>query len=1248
MKYIEFVKKYAKDKKITYKEALKQSKEAWKKHKETSPEHKDKKTKPKKKAPKKKKNEFRLDKKDRLPKSNISMTIKEKAKDRILSDKIVRDMAQKSASDKVRSMDEYLDLVGRRKNRADRIADLTATGLSQADALTQAKKDEAELEVRIASKKPIGAGLPLDIDPKMLVGARKTLIARYKKLKAKVDKSLEDGEMPKDYSTLLELTKKLAGKSKTNNYAKYLKKLTKKPTTKATQKKMKATAKKVSNVELRQQAQAKALAQKLEKNIGAAPSRAVAQQRQDIQSKRVEQLKRLGATDEEAQKIASEESRTLKEQQDLQKQLQIAKVRGGISSRTQTGGLSYQDFVRKTARDKKVDYNTANTIVKNNNLFLKYQVNQVQQAQGSLGQITALPPSTLTPPVATIPPTLAGRSKYINKDGSINRRYVATADRLVAKYGAVNDFAGMYAVERNKRNATTDLKVINELAQLPLLSNQAQLQSIDSLLGDYVNFGRQQYLDAQIAPAQPQAPQARGARRRPRTPSPQQNVLRRIGRRLSGRGRSASRSPSPVPAPRRAGTPAPTLAERVRREARNFWSNSNYTRYLNPIISRYERGAIDISELQSEFVDKRNELEGKFNAMTPQQRTARAGRNIQNRMDWYDGALNDIENERTSRSGTPAGSGFQPYPYFHTSDLSVEGAGLSDYLKKKKLEYANTLGRTLERIPMPVNAIIRGVGKVAGRTARTADTIDDEDKEAFYASTEQWEDAEERKSLGDYRIVESEPEHSVYIDEKTGKGLLVYRGSYNAKDWKVSDVNIGKGNFKKDERLKRETQWTNEMIKKYPTIKFTATGYSLGGTLAIFIADTFKIPSIPFNAGVGLDFKDYGKEFGNNDVKFYHSKGDIVSALGLGQFKNSVMINNKAGNIFDAHRAKTFTDHAYAPLPDRPDANTNEEPSVVNPNPDTSEIQNARPTNPSAYGDQAPTANAQPVINAEPPRPMDYRDIETFTGEFGAGLDLNTRKNNSTGGALSPMSQIKNVKHMLEGYEIQYNPNKIDDALGAGLEDIIKYKDLKNEHDKDLNNIQIGLKGLQRMRDNSSGGEKDILAGAVRELGNQYQFHKFNTAPYLKTALQKSLSGSLQAKHLSDLQLKTGGGLYDLYKQFSPNHKKLRREEASARFYGVSADRYRKHMETHANNYKVAGYDDYNAHSETDQQHNNLATQLGKLVQYGGQALLKKLGMGGNLTSNEHRLITQYTGLTAPQLTKNPHFNMVYKDMIMP
>ena len=427
------------------------------------------------------------------------------------------------------------------------------------------------------------------------------------------------------------------------------------------------------------------------------------------------------------------------------------------------------------------------------------------------------------------------------------------------------------------------------------------------------------------------------------------------------------------------------------------------------------------------------------------------------------------------------------------------------------------------------------------------------------------------------------------------------------------------------------------------TIKFKTTGYSLGGTLAIFIADTFKLPSIPFNAGVGLDYKDYGKEFGKNDVKFYHSKGDIVSALGLGQFKNSVMVNNKAGNIFDAHRAKTFWDHAYKKLPDRPTANVNEEPSVVNPNPDTSEIDNTQPTNPAQFGDKAPTDDGQPVINAEPPRPLDYRDIETFTGEFGGNLGIGEFENKQIN---RPIGLIKNVKHMLEGYETNYNPNMIDKhLLGGGLDELVNYKNLTKDHDIHLNNIQIGLKGLQRMRDNSSGGDKDILAGAVRHLGNQYKFHKLNTAPYLKTALQKSLSASLQTKNLSDLQL-NGGGIYDIYKQFSSHHKKVRHEEQMARINGVSADRYRKHMETHANNYKVAKWDDYNAHHETDQKHNNLSTQLGKLLQFGGQVLLKKLGVGGSLSSNEHKLITQYTGMTAPQLLNNPHFDMVYNKMI--
>ena len=68
MKWIEFVKDFAKKNNIKYGEALKKAKDDWAKHKESSPQHqanKSKPTKPKKKAKKSK---------------GIKMTIKEKEK----------------------------------------------------------------------------------------------------------------------------------------------------------------------------------------------------------------------------------------------------------------------------------------------------------------------------------------------------------------------------------------------------------------------------------------------------------------------------------------------------------------------------------------------------------------------------------------------------------------------------------------------------------------------------------------------------------------------------------------------------------------------------------------------------------------------------------------------------------------------------------------------------------------------------------------------------------------------------------------------------------------------------------------------------------------------------------------------------------------------------------------------------------------------------------------------------------------
>ena len=169
MKWIEFVKDYAKKNNIKYGKALKEAKGDWAKHKETSPEHK---SKPKTKAKPKKTTKIK----------NVSTNIrdlKKQQKLKNLGDKLQKDELRKISSQEKQLEKDYLDSIDNSKTEAQ----LITQGQSPAEAKLSVAKQNIKVEK--LKKKVVGGGA-LDVDENILKGVRKTQIAKYKKLKVKV------------------------------------------------------------------------------------------------------------------------------------------------------------------------------------------------------------------------------------------------------------------------------------------------------------------------------------------------------------------------------------------------------------------------------------------------------------------------------------------------------------------------------------------------------------------------------------------------------------------------------------------------------------------------------------------------------------------------------------------------------------------------------------------------------------------------------------------------------------------------------------------------------------------------------------------------------------------------------------------------------------------------------------------------------------------------------------------------------
>lgn len=1174
MKWVEFVKKFAKDNNIKYGEALKKAKVAWKKHKEENNIKSKAKPKERSKPPK-------------APKQNMKMVVSKKASN--LAEKLNRDYAQQQSLDKRKEMEDYIKLMGQRKKKTERVAEYTNLGMTAEDAEARASKEQLELESKIAQAKPLGGAF---LDEKQLKGARKTIIARYKKFKKKVIDELDAGNpMPVDMETLKELAKNLAGTSKTNQYAKFLKSLEKRTTTKKHEKSVKRTFKKSSvksNVQMKEESRQKNLAAKIAKDTGQQSARNYATAQRDLQTKRQEQLIRLGATPEEAQRIAEEESRGAKEQQEIIQRIQIAKVRKGMSSKLPTGGLSYSQFVSNLAKDKKVDYNTANTMAKQGNLFSKYQLTQISNLGAISGDTTALP---ILPSIA-LPQALIGRTKYVNKDGSLNRKYVNMIAKVDAQLSGKTSSAQLFASDLNTRGKISKMVVkLNELSQIPVIDEAARndLLSYANLVNQYQATGYNDYkssLSSAIAKTQT-PPKPRG---RPKkvvatptslsipTPSPNPKTIKFIPSKQVKRGTTPTRWQS---------------------------AKSTYTAQVNStnVFDANNKGALlqDINDARS--------AQGLFDAFS----SHRDGEGDAEKRAFFEKILDDLDDE----IGTGAGFVGGHFDHYTIDDVEHDSGGaLVDWAKDKIHKYKTALGRKLEQLPTTHGIAIRGIGKVLGRHARKQDKIDDENQVHFDAALDMWNDAEKRGNHYGFEhvLADSNDEHSVYLNEAIKKVILAYRGSANKEDWIVSDKAIAKGNFQQDERYKREAQWTKQMMAKYKGYKVELTGFSLGASLALHMAHVFKVPYVSFNAGVGADYKKLGKEMGQNEGKYYHTEGDAVSALGLGQFKDTIMIRNKTGNMASAHSRNSYTKYSYDKDQQQKSIEDEAREAQLKATPaQTPPVEPTKLTIPPP-----PSQNVQVDTATEPV--FDRRDLDTLTDEWGGSIFDDLKKilpstKNSTAENID--KKIKNTQSLIESYSNKYAKPNLDIEGGSVLKSYANYKDI---HDRHLASIMSHLHLLQRHKAKEMDYHKaNALQKKITKLGAETKYLKLNYAPKIDGLLRKGLTDRLDHDNLYLKDL--GGGFVDDMRGY------MRQAQSAKRTY----DSYKYHS---SNNRKAT------ANDHNDNAHNILTHQLGKLFAWGGKKIFQKL-TGGGLTSQDHKDIIQQTGLTAKQIVNHPHFNMV-------
>ena len=1192
MKWVEFVKDYAKKNNIKYGEALKKAKDAWKKHKAESPEHTAKKSKPKKKATKAKKSKSKAPKKD-----NIQMKITE-AKKKNVAFALEKDQMVQESLKKRKAREDLEEALSKEKGQTELILEARAKGFSAGtDSVQEARKQLAKQKIKLSELKadagvPIGGGF----DPNVLTGVRKTKLAKYKKLKAKVDLDMKMGKVNnKEFNSLIALAKHLAGKSKTNAYAKLVKKYEKQIESKAY-----ANA---SRRQMRQAQKSKLLSARLEKAQLQDKARTQRQTIGKVFSNRKKALMRLGATEEEAEKIAKEEERTYKESSDLARELQIAKSRKGLSANMPTGGLSYNQFVEKTSKDKGIPYQQAANVVKSQNLFTKYQISAVGNLKSGTSGITALP--TFTPPTD---PAIVARGQYLDKKGNIKKTSKKAIDNLIKKYKGTNvgSSSDLYKVARTPATVRNDMYLADKYRGLaPLTQDEKnRLNELYSNLQVWEGTGLDLYKESiKVAKAPPSPKPTRS-----RTPAKGKGKAPVI----SVVSTSPPSSPPPSPTPSGTGTlralpqlPKMTIAtDKARKSVQDI---------LNDSTLGDDDKFSALGDLLDVYEKKSGDNKGSIRLIKSKQK--------------------DLDEDI---GGAGLAGGFMGV--YDESDLVHTGDPLGGALNVRELgkKFKSKLSRKFQQLQEPINLVVRGVGKLKGRKVVKQNAIDPEDVHKLKMTIASYSKAEDRRDIEGFKYNPqvSNEEHAVWVNDGNKSIVVAYRGSRTQEDWLVSDKHIAKGELEKSDRYKRESEWVKGLLDVVPKdYKVEFTGSSLGGTLAYTLGHAHKQRAVIFNAGVGVDG---AKKHGEDNTKNYHAEGDPISIMGLGAFKDNRMIRNTSGNFATAHSTSVFlppskggfskgeypedgTEHLQQNSQDLDIQEIKKETAkladeAVERRPlDSNEMiktppQQTPPTNASHYGDLGDfTPNGQADIEN-----MTQRDIDTYT-------NFSRTSNDGKGGSLKmslntiAKRKIESIHKDIKEYENDYSPQALE-SISGGAFDLQKWVDKKNKHDTKLEGITRQIQQLRTYRKRVSGG-----MGKAVDTHNDHFNHKLkyliqNHATQLPNILDKHLCNSLDNRKLTDLHI---------HNTMRPNRQNFNKN---------TNNNYVENKRHHINNAKVDLSQDHEGHKRMV----DIANKLGK-------KLVEKI-RGGNLTNRNHLKILEVASMPLNKLKKDPHYHMVIGD----
>ena len=294
------------------------------------------------------------------------------------------------------------------------------------------------------SKTTKGGNIDMDIQQAKYQGVstgqnRRKLLSDYNKVVKEVDNGLDLGFLTQaKYDEFKEISLTLGSGSKTNKYAKKLKKVEKEYNSvkykKKANKKIKLDSK-ISKEELKKLALSKSTQIQLQRDLGFKGARQQASVNKTIFENRVRQLIRAGATRDEAEAIAKEEETQRKEQTTLEQQINLERIRQARGSTILPKGKlsTIANFTKNYAKTKGISFKDAQQQVKVQNLYRKYELQHLRGTAPTIPSTISISSSRVGTS-SNIPTNILGRSKFLKKDGDLKKMFQDKLDKYLSKY----------------------------------------------------------------------------------------------------------------------------------------------------------------------------------------------------------------------------------------------------------------------------------------------------------------------------------------------------------------------------------------------------------------------------------------------------------------------------------------------------------------------------------------------------------------------------------------------------------------------------------------------------------------------------------------------------------------------------------------------------------------------------------------------------------------------------------------------